>query len=287
MSYVNFNKKYKIKKFYSLCDKIIVLHKGMNIMIIDTHCHLNFEDFDTDINFVLKRAIEQHISIMIIIGTDVSSNHKAIKMAQNNPHLYASVGIHPGSISDTENISAILPMITHPKVVAIGECGLDFYWKKDNKEVQIDLFIKHIELAVKFKKPLVIHTRESFLEAYEALKPYKGQVTGVFHCFSSDLNDAQKAIDLGFYIGIDGPITYKKNEVLKEIVQAIDLKHILVETDSPYLTPHPHRGKRNEPSYLPYIIDKIAEIKGITCDEVIQITSSNAQQLFKLKEEKL
>ena len=256
-------------------------------MIIDTHCHLNFEDFIEDIDSIFERAINQQVEKMIVIGTDHISNLKAIQLAETYQNFYATVGIHPGSIAEASDFPLIIQWLTHPKVVAIGECGLDFFWTKDNKLEQINLFKKHIELAVKFKKPLVIHTRDSFSEAYETILPYKGKITGVFHCFSSHLEDAKKAIELGFYIGIDGPITYKKNEKLLNIVKDVDLMHILVETDSPYLTPHPHRGKRNEPSYLPYIIDKIAEIKGINRDEVIQITSSNAQHLFKLTEEKL
>ena len=148
--------------------------------------------------------------------------------------------------------------------------------------MQRSIFIEQIELAKRFKLPLVIHTRSSFEEAYQCLVSSKGKVTGVFHCFSSNLKDAKRAIDLGFYIGIDGPITFKKAEDLVDIVQNIDLKHILVETDSPYLAPMPYRGKRNEPAHTKYVVEKIAEIKKISVEEVMKQTTENAYNLFNL-----
>jgi TatD DNase family protein len=250
-------------------------------MIVDTHAHLNTEEFKDDLEAVLNRAIKNSVEKIICIGMDEVSNHLAISIADHNDMVYATVGVHPGYV-DTSTTNHLESLISEKKVIAIGECGLDFYWRKDNKELQMKVFKEQIELAVKTKLPLVIHTRDSFTEAYEMLLPYQGKVTGVFHCFSSNLLDAIKAVDLGFYIGIDGPITFKKNDVLKELIQGIDLSRILVETDSPYMAPMPYRGKRNEPSYTKYVVEKIADIKGMTFDEVSRITTKNAHELFHL-----
>ena len=254
-------------------------------MIVDTHAHLNMEDYDHDLDHVLSRALKNDVTKIIVIGMDDASNQRAIQLAEEHEMLYATVGIHPGYVDSDQDTNRLRSYINHPKVIAIGECGLDFYWREDNKELQFRIYEEQIKLAIEFQKPLVIHTRNSFKEAYEKLIPYQGQVQGVFHCFSSDLADARKAIDLGFMIGIDGPITFKKNDVLKEIVENIDLSHILVETDSPYMTPAPHRGKRNEPGNTRYVVEKIAEIKKMDVHEVANMTRQNAYRMFHIKED--
>lgn len=250
-------------------------------MIIDTHAHLNTSDYNQDLGEVLERAISHDVTQIIVIGTDEVSNHIAIDLANTHEMLYATVGVHP-EYADTATTDHLEGLLKNRKVVAIGECGIDLYWKKENLEQQKKIFIEQIELAKKTKLPLVIHTRSSFEESMECLLPYQGEITGVFHCFSSNLSDARRAIELGFYIGIDGPVTFKKAVDLIEIVKEIDLKYLLVETDSPYLAPMPYRGKRNEPGYVRFVVDKIAEIKGITVDEVKHQTSNNASELFHL-----
>ncbi|TNF09463.1 MAG: TatD family deoxyribonuclease [Bacillota bacterium] len=249
--------------------------------IIDTHAHVNTKEFDHDLDDTILRAKVNDVTDIIVIGMDEYHNQRALEIANQYEHLYATIGLHPGYVDEgtTEHIE---PLLKHPKVVAIGECGLDLYWQQDNIELQKKVFIEQIELSIKYQLPLVIHTRNSFNEAYDCLKPYAGKVKGVFHCFSSHLNDAKKAIDLGFMIGIDGPITYKNAQDIKEIAQHIDLKHILVETDSPYLSPIPHRGKRNEPANTKEVVKKIAEIKGLSIDEVASITYENAKRLFHI-----
>lgn len=254
-------------------------------MIIDTHAHLNMEDFDQEIDLILSRALENDVTRIIVIGMEDKSNKKAIRLAEEHDMLFATVGIHPGYVDDDQNTENLRAYMNHPKVVAIGECGLDFYWRNDNKALQMKVFDAQIKLAIEYKKPLVIHTRNSFEEAYQMVLPYKGLVKGVFHCFSSDLNDARKAIDLGFMIGIDGPITFKKNDVLRTIVEQIPLEYILVETDSPFMTPIPYRGKRNEPGNTKYVVEKIAEIKRMNIHEVAKITLENAMRLFQIKED--
>ena len=254
-------------------------------MIIDTHAHLNMEDFDQEIDLILSRALENDVTRIIVIGMEDKSNKKAIRLADEHDMLFATVGIHPGYVDDDQNTENLRAYMNHPKVVAIGECGLDFYWRNDNKALQMKVFDAQIKLAIEYKKPLVIHTRNSFEEAYQMVLPYKGLVKGVFHCFSSDLNDARKAIDLGFMIGIDGPITFKKNDILRTIVEQIPLEYILVETDSPFMTPIPFRGKRNEPGNTKYVVEKIAEIKRMNIHEVAKITLENAMRLFQIKED--
>lgn len=250
-------------------------------MIVDTHAHLNTDEFKDDLKQVLLRADEQDVKLILVIGMDEASNLIAIKQAKEHEMVYATVGLHPGYV-ESSTTNHLETMLKEHKVVAIGECGLDLYWKKDNINLQKKVFIEQIELAKKTKLPLVIHTRSSFEEAYQCLLPYQGEVHGVFHCFSSDLNDAKRAVELGFYIGIDGPITFKNSSVLVEIVKNIELKYILVETDSPYLAPMPYRGKRNEPGHVHYVVEKIAEIKGLTIEEVKKQTTQNAFDLFHL-----
>ncbi len=250
-------------------------------MIIDTHAHLNTLEFQEDIDQVVHRAKKNHIKNILVIGMDEPHNLKAIELAKTYDMLYATVGVHPGYV-DEQTTDHLEDLLKSEKVVAVGECGIDLYWKQDNLDLQKKIFIEQIELSIKHDLPLVIHTRNSFNEAYECLLPYKGKARGVFHCFSSDTNDAKKAIELGFMIGIDGPVTFKNAKEVHELVEKIDLKHIIIETDSPYLAPHPYRGKRNEPSYLTYVAQKIAEIKGISFEEVAEVTSKNAIKLFRL-----
>ncbi len=250
-------------------------------MIVDTHAHLNTEEYKEDLEDVLIRAKLNDVNQIIVIGMNEETNERAIELAEEHEMLFATAGVHPDYV-DNQTTDHLEFLLTHKKVVAVGECGIDLHWRQDNYELQRSIFLEQIELAKRFKLPLVIHTRSSFDEAYHCLLPSKGQVTGVFHCFSSNLKDAQRAIDLGFYIGINGPITFKKAEELVEIVKNIDLKHILVETDSPYLAPMPYRGKRNEPAHTKYVVEKIAKIKKIPVEEVMKQTTKNAYQLFSL-----
>lgn len=252
--------------------------------MIDTHCHINMEDFNEDYDQVIHDAIEAGVDKMIAIGVNKETNLKAIELADKYPQVFATVGIHPGDVDD-ETTKGLEELFSHPKVIAVGECGMDLYWRQDNIELQRKIFVEQIELSIKHHMPLVIHTRNSFTEALECVKPYKGEVFGVFHCFSSDLEDAKKAVDYGFYVGIDGPVTFKNAKEIKDIAKEIPLDKILIETDSPYLTPHPFRGKRNEPKRLPYIAQAIADIKNISLEEVIEQTTRNAYKLFELGEE--
>lgn len=251
-------------------------------MIIDTHAHLNTKSYDEDLDLVISRAKTYGVEKIIVIGMDDYHNKKAIELANIYPNLYATVGVHPCDV-ETEKIEDIMPLLKQNKVVSIGEIGIDLYWKKDNLDKQIIYFKRQLDLAYEYNLPVVIHTRESFNEAYEVVKPYKDKVTGVFHAFSSRLEDAKKAIELGFYIGIGGVVTFSKRGELEDIVREIPLEKIIVETDSPYLTPKPFRGKRNEPGYTKYVVEEIAKIKNIDVKMVEEITSNNAIALFRLE----
>lgn len=249
--------------------------------MIDTHAHLNVENYENNLEEILEHAKNNGVKKIIVIGMDDKTNKIAIDLASNYEMLYASVGIHPSYVNDPFDFNHLEADLKKHKVVAVGECGIDLYWQKENLTLQKKVFHEQILLAIKYNLPLIIHTRNSFSECYEVLKPYKGQVKGVFHCFSSSIEDAYKAIDLGFYLGVDGPITYKKNNELVEIVQKIDLKHWLIETDSPYLSPVPFRGKENRPGNVLEVAKKIAEIKEISLNEVIDVTTKNADALFR------
>ncbi len=250
--------------------------------LIDSHCHLNDPTFDGDIEEVINRAKANGVEYCIVIGYDVASSKKAIEMAERHSCIYATVGIHPEESKDTGEVelAEIERLTLHPKVVGIGEIGLDYYHIFSPKEKQKEMFIKQLELAKKVKLPVVVHSREAEPDTFEIIRKYAGTTTGVMHCFSGNLQMAQEYTKLGFYISISGVITFKKAETLKEVAKVIDIKDILIETDAPYLTPHPHRGKRNEPGYLPHIAEAVAKIKGLPLSQVALQTTQNTQKLF-------
>lgn len=251
-------------------------------MIIDTHSHINTKQFKEDFETVINNANNNEVLKIIVVGMDSYHNKKAILLANQYNNLFAAVGIHPSDV-DKEDIENIIPLLTNKRVVALGEIGIDLYWRKDNLDKQIFYFEEQIKLAIKYNLPIIIHTRNSFSEAYNIVKKYKNQVRGVFHSFSSNLKDAKLAIDLGFYIGISGVITFNKALELKEIVKEIPLEHLLLETDSPYLSPVPYRGLRNEPAYTKYVAEEVSKIKGVSIELVKEITSKNAHKLFGLE----
>lgn len=253
------------------------------VLLIDTHAHLNVNRYNKNIDKVLKRAKDKGVNKIIVIGMDYNTSKKAVELAKDYDSLYATVGIHPGYV-DNSNHTELDELYKDNKVVAVGEIGIDLYHRKDNLLLQSKVFEEQIQKAIKLDLPVIIHIRNSFDETYQILKKYKNKVKGVFHCFSSNLEDAIKALDLGFYIGIDGPITFKNgNKELIEVVKNVPLNKLLIETDSPYLTPEPYRGKTNEPANVYYVAKKIAEIKQIRIEEVIKQTTVNAEKLFNLE----
>lgn len=250
-------------------------------MMIDTHCHLDIEDYD-DVEKVISNMGN---NIMIVSGANMSSNKRVIELIKKYSNIYGTIGIHPEEISSSidEDINFITQNIDNKKIVGIGEIGLDYYWNKENKKSQQDVFIKQIEIAKKHNKPVVIHSRDAIEDTYNILERNLGNIKATLHCYSSTLEMAKKFIKLGVNFGIGGVITFKNSLKLKEVVENLGMENFMLETDSPYLTPEPYRGKKNEPSNVIYVAKKIAEIKGITVGKVIEITTENAIKQFDLK----
>jgi len=254
-------------------------------MLIDTHTHLYLEQFDEDRAAMMQRAIDKGVERMLLPGID--SNHIAsmLELEKSFPNnCFAMMGLHPCSVKeDYENELKIVEQnLQNRKFIAVGEIGLDYYWDKTFIKEQKYAFNLQMEWAKKYKIPISIHCRESMDDAIELVEGAKTEnLNGVFHCFGGTLDQANKIIDLGFYLGIGGVLTYKKSG-LDEVLKHIDLQHIVLETDAPYLSPVPYRGKRNESAYISDIAQKLAEIKGVNINEVARITSENAVKVFNL-----
>ena len=252
-------------------------------MLVDSHAHLDLPEFDNDRNEVIKRAKEGGIDYILTIGINSESCSKAIKLADSYDFIYASIGIHPHDAKDVnENTYAVLKSLANnKKVLAFGEIGLDFYRNLSPKGIQIKRFREQINLANELKLPIIIHNRDAHKETLEILKEEGAKsLGGIIHCFSGDYSMANSCIDMGFYISIPGTITFPKAVELQEIVKKLPLSKILIETDCPFLTPVPYRGKRNEPSFVRYVAEKIASLKDTSFEEVAEITSKNFRSLF-------
>lgn len=248
------------------------------IKMIDTHCHL---DCCSNIDEVINKMKD---NIMIVSGTNDESNLKVLEYCSKYTNVFGTLGIHPEEIDNITNDSfnIIESNINNPKIVGIGEIGLDYHWKDDNKEEQKNLFIKQIQLAKKYNKAIVVHSRDAINDTYEILKEYAKGVKIDIHCYSGSLEMADRFIKLGAKLGIGGVVTFKNGKRLQEIVEKIDLKHFLLETDSPFMSPEPYRGQENEPYNVYYVAKKIAEVKQISIDEVISQTTNNACTQFDL-----
>ncbi|HZG60907.1 MAG TPA: TatD family hydrolase [Anoxybacillus sp.] len=252
-------------------------------MLFDTHAHLNAIQYNDDLQEVIDRALEEGVSNIVVVGFDRPTISRAIELAEQYPFIYAAVGWHPVDAIDMteDDLQMIEQLAAHPKVVALGEMGLDYYWDKSPKEVQKEVFRKQIALAKKVKLPIIIHNREATADIIEILKEENAaEVGGIMHCFTGSVEVAKQCIDMNFYISFGGPVTFKNAKKPKEVAKEIPLEHLLIETDCPYLTPHPFRGKRNEPSYVKYVAEAIAELKGISFEEVAQKTFDNAKKIF-------
>lgn len=264
--------------------------------MVDTHCHLNFKAFEKDCDEVIKRAFEAGVTKIINVGTKIDSSQKAVELANAHENLYAIVGIHPHHADKVEKgwLDQLEDLAKNTKVVGIGECGMDFFSYRSNAVVdpklQKEVFLKQIELAHKLKLSLQIHNRHAGREILDVLKNHKSYLAnppGMFHCFSGNLDFLKKVLDLGFYVGFDGNITYSgkapgEETELKELVSYTPLNRIVVETDSPFLTPVPHRGSRNEPSYVIIVGEFVAQTKGVLFEKVVRQTTANANAIFRL-----
>lgn len=251
-------------------------------MFIDTHCHISKEYYE-DIDNLIKECNDNNVKTLIISGCDKKSIIEGLELINKYPNIYMTIGFHPSeaNITTEEDLLWLEKILTTTKkIIGIGEIGLDYYWVKDNKDMQRDLFKKQLDIAVKLNLPIVIHSREATQETYDILKKYN--LKGIIHCYSGSLEMAKEYIKLGYKIGIGGVLTFK-NSNLKEIVKSVDLENITLETDSPYLAPDPYRGKQNSPKYIPIIASKIAEIKEIDIEKVKEVTTNTTISLFDLK----
>ena len=270
--------------------------------LTDTHCHLDYNKFDPDRAEVIQRANDSGLIRLLVPGLHHKSSKEAVRLAESNPSVYAAVGFHPTDMKEftEKTFEKVKELASHPKVVAIGEIGIDYYWVKevDQRAIQREGLKQQLQFAKEVNKPVVIHMREEndawfgqasidlldiLREWHEELRAQNhplAEKPGVLHSFNGNLETAQEAIALNFYIGITGPVTYKNADEKRNIIRQLKLTSLLIETDSPFLTPVPHRGKRNEPAFVTYIADKIAEIHLTTREQVAQITSDNANRLF-------
>jgi TatD DNase family protein len=254
-------------------------------MLFDTHVHLNAEQFNEDLEEVISRAKEAGVGKMVVVGFDRPTIERAMELVEHYDFLYASVGWHPVDAIDmtNEDLAWIEELSSHPKVVALGEMGLDYHWDKSPKDVQKEVFRKQIHLAKKVKLPIIIHNREATQDIVDILREEGAEeVGGIMHCFSGSPEIAQECVDMNFYISLGGPVTFKNAKKPKDVAQEIPLERLLIETDCPYLAPHPNRGKRNEPAYVKLVAEQIAELKGISVEEVEKITTENANKLFNI-----
>jgi TatD DNase family protein len=253
--------------------------------MIDTHAHLDFPDFDTDREAIVTRATAAGVHTIINIATDFDSCERVLALAEAHPNMYAVLGVHPHDASGWEgerSSTRLARLAAHPQAVGIGEIGLDYYRDRSPRPDQKRAFVDQVAVARRCRLPIVIHNREAFGDIFATLLETKAyEVGGVFHCFSESPEAAQKTIDLGFHISVNGIITFK-NATMAAVGQAARLDRILLETDCPFLAPHPHRGKRNEPAYVALVAEALATVRGITVDEVARVTDENAVRLFRL-----
>ena len=253
--------------------------------LLDSHAHYNDEKFDEDREEVIEQIYNSGVTTIINAGYSLESSKKAIEIANKHEFIYATVGVSPNDIEglSSDYLQQVEEMAKNKKVVAIGEIGLDYYWNKENKEKQKQIFIEQIKLANKLNLPIVIHTREAIMDTIDILKnQIKSKNTGIFHCCPFNIDLVREGLNLGYYISFCGPVTFKNSKNAELIVNEVPLERMTIETDSPYLSPEPLRGTRNDSRNVKFIAQKIADIKGISIEEVAKQTYQNAKKLFKI-----
>jgi TatD DNase family protein len=254
-------------------------------MLFDTHVHLNVHQFDEDREEVITRAKEAGVTHMVVVGFDHETIPKAIELAEENEHMYAAIGWHPVDAIDLteKELAWIEELAEHPKVVAIGEMGLDYHWDKSPKDIQKEVFRKQIALAKRVKLPIIIHNREATEDIIRILEEENAhEVGGIMHCYNDSVTYVEKCLAMNFYISLGGPVTFKNATLPKEVAKIVPADKLLIETDCPFLAPHPNRGKRNEPAYVSLVAEKIAELRNVSYDELCQQTTENAKRLFQI-----
>lgn len=258
----------------------------MNFHITDSHNHLHSSDYDLDRQDVMDRSIDTGVSSMLLVGIDPDDSKMALHTADNYRGCYAAIGIHP-QLADSytpEDVYGLSELAQEPKVIGIGETGFDLFYNPETEDRQKDMFLAHLELARQVQLPIIIHERDAHDKTVMLLDESGGWSSGgVFHCFSGDVSLARKVLDEGFYVSVSGVVTFKNAQKLMDVVKFCPLDRILIETDAPYLSPVPFRGKRNEPSYIQYTLNEVARLKDISFEEAARVTSSNFDMLFTKK----
>ena len=253
-------------------------------MLIDSHAHLEMKEFDADRNDVIERARKAGVECIVTVGTNLSLSRKALSVARQHENIYATVGVHPHDVARAgdKTFDELKALAQDPKVVAYGEIGLDYFRNISPREKQVEMFARQLELACDLKLPVIIHDRDAHEQTLRMVKASKIR-NGVFHCFSGDWPMAKQCMDLGFFISVPGVVTFDKSQKLQEVVRMAPLEWLLLETDCPYLTPVPHRGKRNEPAFIVHTAQKVAQLKGLSPEEAAQAAALNTRRLFGLK----
>ncbi len=252
-------------------------------MLVDTHCHLDREHFDADREAVVERARAAGVQRILVPGIDLAASRRAVALAEQYPEVHAAVGIHPNSTAgfSAETLAELRDLAQHPKVDAVGEIGIDSYWQTIPLEIQERAFRAQLELAAALERPVIIHEREAHGEVMAVLREQAPPAGVVLHAFSGDWAMAEEALAAGYYLGVDGPLTYKKNEALRAIFARAPEQRILIETDAPYLTPQAQRGKRNESAYVRYVADRLAAVRGVPLEALASALTANAARLFR------
>lgn len=253
-------------------------------MIFETHAHYDDEQFDTDRDELLRSMEEGGVGTIVNVSATYESCENVVKLAEKYPFLYAAVGVHPDEVGALNEVTfaRMKELFSNPKVVAVGEIGLDYYWDNESHDLQKEWFVRQLALARELHLPVLIHSRDAAADTMEIMKAYGQGLDGVIHCFSYSKEMAREYVKMGYYIGVGGVVTFKNAKKMKEVVEEVPLESILLETDCPYLAPEPNRGKKNSSLNLVYVAQKIAQIKGVTYEEVVAQTEENARKMYHL-----
>ena len=255
-------------------------------MIFDTHAHYNDQAFDEDREKLIQSLPENGIDLVVNIGASLESTAESIKLAETYPYFYASAGVHPSETAELndQNLARLKEYTNQKKVVAVGEIGLDYYWDEPDREIQKVWFERQMEMAREINLPVIVHSRDAAKDTLDMMKAARaGEIGGVIHCFSYGVEMAREFLNMDFYLGIGGVLTFKNAKKLKEVAEYTPLDRIVLETDCPYMAPTPNRGKRNSSLNLPYVVEELARIKGLTVEEIEQATFENGKNLYRLK----
>lgn len=254
-------------------------------MLFDTHMHLNARQFMEDQAETIQRALDAGVERMLVVGFDEETIKLALELIEKYDFIYGAVGWHPVDAIDfqPEHLDWLASLSEHPKIVAIGEMGLDYHWDTSPKDVQEVVFRKQIRLAKKLQMPIIIHNREATTDVIRVLQEENAiEIGGIMHCYSGTVEEVQACLDMNFYISLGGPVTFKNGKEAKAVAEIVPLDCLLIETDAPFLAPHPYRGKRNEPAYVKLVAEEIARLRDMTFEEIAQITTDNAKKIFRL-----